>query len=144
MRKKTNGGQKDTTWPANTSFRLSPAWRPLPGERLDGDGESTAPYLTRVRKRRDELFAKHPPPRNKGGYWACVLLEVASEASAKPTEQVELTVEALQAQTRLPHLKTLLEALQLYVTHGLIVAEEAPTIQKQQNEADERDGTTTA
>ena len=45
------------------TYRLAPQWRPLPGERTEGDGHTTAPFLERVTKRRDEILEADGPDR---------------------------------------------------------------------------------
>ena len=117
-----------TEWTADTVFRLAPPWRPLPGERLDGDGDKTAPYLERLTERRIELFEQHPPPRNKGWGWAFVLLLIALDAGTDGLTQEPMTEAWLLENTLIPHRKTVADALRFYVDHGLIVAEQPPAM----------------
>ena len=117
-----------TKWTADTVFRLAPPWRPLPGERLDGDGDTMAPYLQRLTERRIELFEQHPPLRNKGGWWGYVLLLIALDAATDRLTQEPMTEAWLLENTLISHRKTVADALRFYVDHGLIVAEQPPAM----------------
>ena len=115
-------------WTADAVFRLAPAWRPLPGERLNGDGHTMAPYLERLYERRNELFDQHSPPRGKAGMWAVVLLMIAVDAGNDRITQEPMTEAWLLEHTRIPHRKTVADALRFYVGHGVVVAEQPPAV----------------
>jgi hypothetical protein len=49
------------------TYRLAPQYRPLPGERIDGDGATMAPFMERIHERKLAILMEHGPPRRARG-----------------------------------------------------------------------------
>lgn len=109
------------------TYRLAPQYRPLPGERTEGDGYTCAPYLDRLQARRDAILAECGPPRRPRGRdgrfrpdpWPmfCFTLLVVAMPSGD-----ELTFEFLADVTGMAS-DVLRESLEFWIRQGLIVCE---------------------
>ena len=112
------------------TYRLAPQYRPLPGERIDGDGATMAPFMERIHERKLAILMEHGPPRRARGPdgrflpdsdpWPMLTLVLLAVAGSFRPGDDELTFDRLAAYTALPapELRTHLE---FWVRHGLIV-----------------------
>ena len=112
------------------TYRLAPRWRPLPGERTQGDGHTIAPFLERVTEEGQEALGRFGPqrrPRGPDGRFLpdpqpglCLILLVIAIGEGTAPEYRAWTVKKLSDETATegPEVR---EDLDFWIRHGLVV-----------------------